>query len=168
MKKYLIFTICGLGLVMSSVLAQTGVTGSTKGNNDFLTGDVKDSKIKAKNNIMVDESEVLNITGISGSSFTVSNIADGTEKSYNHDLRVVISLNIAENKTEKYQIVFYSSQDKIPFAVANEISVFSVYYPISLYESIKTRLEQSVAARKKVQLKVVRKTNGYREGTLIF
>ncbi|HYC40131.1 MAG TPA: hypothetical protein VEB63_06540 [Chitinophagaceae bacterium] len=168
MKRHLIFAVCGMGLFISSLQAQLG-TVSESGNTDMkMTVDVRDSKIKARNNVTGDESETLNVTGIGGSVFTVSNQADGTDKSYDHNLRVVLSLNLAENKTEKYQLVFYSEGEKLPFAVASEISTFSVYYPISMYESIRQKLEQSLAARKKVQLKVIRKADGYREGTLIF
>jgi hypothetical protein len=170
MKKYLFFTICGLGLIITSAFAQnsTGTLSESKTSEARMSDIDKSIKLKSKNNITVDESEVLNVTGISGSAFTVWNTADGTEKSYNHELRVVVSLNIAENKSQKYQLVFYSSGDKIPFAVGNDVTSFSVFYPISMYESIKQKLEQSLNAKKRVQLKVIRKSDGYREGTLIF
>ena len=163
MNKFL-SVICAVCLSVLSVSAQ----------NTDRTGKVNESsvsmkaKMKGGNLILKDETELLNITGVNSSVFTVSNMSDGTEKSFNHDLRIILSLNTAENKNEKYQLVFYGSQDKIPFAVANEITAFSIYYPIAMYESIRENLDRSLASKKKIQLKLTRKTDGYREGTLIF
>jgi hypothetical protein len=46
--------------------------------------------------------------------------------------------------------------------------MISIYYPLSVYESLRSRLEQALIARKKVQVKVTLKTTGFREGVLIF
>jgi len=162
MSKFL----CAIGIVCLSVLSVSAQTDDRSGSTNSKTA--LQAKLKAGNMVANDQSEVLNITGVNSFVFTVSNLADGTEKSFHHNQRIVVSLNISESKSEKYQLVFYSNDDRLPFAVASDLSSFSIYYPIHLYESIKTKLEQAIAAKKKVQLKIVRKMDGYREGSLIF
>jgi len=115
-----------------------------------------------------DKTEIIDIIGAGSATFSVSNTADGSSSSYNHSMKITIGLTTPANIKSTYQLVFYSASENIPYAATTLDGVMTVYYPISMYEGIKQRLDQSFAARKKVQLKVVQKTNGYREGTLMF
>ena len=113
-----------------------------------------------------DKTELFEVTGTGGAIFSASNKSDGSPSSYDHNLKVTISL-VTNKKPGTYNLVFYSGGD-IKYAATYNNSELNVYYPIEWYESITKKLEQAFAARKKVQLRVVQNTDGYREGTLIF
>jgi hypothetical protein len=116
-----------------------------------------------------DKAEVHSITGFGTNvSFTASNVGDGTSNSFNHIQRVSLPLLVAGNKPANVQLVFYSAGEKIPFTVVATEGVVTVYYLIDLYEDIKKRLTEAFAARKKVQLKVELKKDGFREAVLSF
>jgi len=115
-----------------------------------------------------DKTDIFEITGTSGATFTASNISDGTSNSYRHSLRITLALATKENKGGNINLVFYTEGESMPYAAASENGALNIYYPRSMYESIKEKLDQSVITKKRVQLKVIQKADGFREGTLIF
>ena len=163
MKKHFLFLLTGFILFSSVSHAQNVDVDPNR-----VLNDAQLSKRAFKvENPGQDKTDVFDITGIGGASFTASNTADGSANSYSHALRITLPL-ITSNKKENYQLVFYSQFEKIPFAVATEVGVTSIYFPASVYDDIRQKLEQAITARKKIQLKVTMKTNGFREGVLIF
>jgi len=163
MKKYLLFSLIGL-MTMSFI---------AKAQKSSLNEELANSPVKTfvrayvPNFIKEDKTEVIEITGINGASFSVSNTADGSTNSYNHALRITIPL-ITTSKSGSYQLVFYSEVEKMPYATLEQGGVTSIYYPVSVYDGMKEKLEQAIAAKKKVKLNIVLKTTGYREGTITF
>lgn len=114
-----------------------------------------------------DKTDLFEITGIGNVVYTTSNVADATANSYKHSLKITIELFTTKNKTGNYQLIFSSPEEKIPYSASFVNDVLNIYYPLSVYESIREKLDQAFTAKKKVQIKVIQKTNGYREGTLI-
>ena len=114
-----------------------------------------------------DKTETISITGTRAASFTTSNTADGTAGSYKHSLRVTIPLT-TNSKTNEFQLVFYSANENIPYAVSQNGGVISMFFPMAVYESITQQLQAAVTARKPVQVKVTQKNTGYREASLVF
>ena len=110
--------------------------------------------------------EILEVVGLGMPSFTVSNMADGTQDSYSHSLRVTYSLQINGGRAG-FQVVFYGLNDKIPYAVAQEGNLTSVFMPYQVHEHLKGRIEQALAARRKVQLKINLLPSGLREATWV-
>lgn len=165
MKKYVVLSLAGLLCLSFSSLAQK----TDSDPNVIQTDDGRSLKRLFKiQNVTEDKTEVIDIIGTSNASFSASNTADGSSSSYKHSLRITLSLSTPSNIKGNYQLIFYSTGESIPYAAASIDGIVAVFYPMSMYEGIKQRLDQSFAAKKKVQLKVVQKTNGYREGTLMF
>jgi hypothetical protein len=108
------------------------------------------------------------VSGLGPTSYTTSNVMDGSVNSYQHSLRIVVGLTTPAYKNGSYQLVFYGADEKIQQAASVENGVVSLYYPVAAYEVLRTRLEQALTARKKVQVKMTQKTNGFREGVLLF
>ena len=115
-----------------------------------------------------DKSETWEVTGLGQTTYTASNVMDGSVSSFQHSLRIVVGLVTPAYKNGSYQLVFYGADEKIQQAASVENGLVSLYYPVAAYESMRSRLEQALAARKKVQVKTTQKTNGYREGVLVF
>lgn len=115
-----------------------------------------------------DRSDIYEVTSLGQTTHTASNTSDGSVASFRHSMRIELSLVTPAYKGGTCQLVFYGSDDKIQQAASTDNGVVSIYYPLAVYESLRTRLEQAIAGRKKVQIKVTQKTNGYREGVLIF
>jgi hypothetical protein len=174
MKKHLFFTVCAVMLVSFFAVAQTDkeLTVSREVKDPGLiipgSGPVANRTQFKVRNPSEDKTEVFDVTGTGGAVFASSNTADGTANSFKHSLRINLALIVANSKGNNFQLVFYSESENIPFAASAENGMFSVYYPMSMYESIKQKLDQYLASKKKIQLKVIQKTNGYREGTLTF
>ncbi len=156
MKKKLFFTFCTVCLVSAFAMAQ----------NESLAGSTSKAMYKAQNPAQ-DKTDIFEVTGTGGATFTTTNISDGTSSSYKHSLRIILALITKDNKGH-VNLVFYTEGDNMPYAAASENGALNVYYPRSMYESIKEKLDQWIAAKKKIQIKVIQKTDGYREGTLIF
>ncbi len=114
-----------------------------------------------------DKVDVIEVSGIGDVIYTTSNMADGSTASYQHSLKITIGLLTSKNRTGNCQLIFTSSEISHPYSVTLENDVVNIFYPMSAYEGIRTKLEQSLAAKKKVQIKVTQKTTGYREGTLV-
>lgn len=115
-----------------------------------------------------DKTVIYDITGTGSISFSVSNTADGTAGSYKHAQQITWTLLAAAEKTNEFQLVFYTGNMDMPYAALQNGKTITAYFPLSMYDDIKEKIGQSLAARKKVQLKVVQKKNGYREATLAF
>jgi hypothetical protein len=75
---------------------------------------------------------------------------------------------VLKTGNSSFQLVFYSDPTGLPQAASYKEGFLNIYYPISFYDGIREKLEQAIANKKKVYVKVVQKTNGYREGSLIF
>ena len=110
------------------------------------------------------QQEVLDVVGLGLPIFSVSNIADGTSASFLHNLRIAYPLQIGGGRNG-FQLIFYGINDKIPYAVAQEGDLTSVYLPYQVHEHLKGRIEQALAARRKVQLKINLLPSGLREAT---
>ena len=108
------------------------------------------------------QQETFEVLSLGTPIFTVSNIADGSWESYSHNLRVAYPLQIGGGRTG-FQLIFYGLNDKIPYAVAQEGNITSVYVPYSVHDQLKGKIEQTLAARKKVQLKINLLPSGLRE-----
>jgi hypothetical protein len=115
-----------------------------------------------------DKSEIYDVTGIGQTTYLASNTMDGTIASYEHSIRIQVGLTTPAAKGMNCQLIFYGPNEKVQQAVSSDNGAVSIYYPIAVYESMRSRLEQALAARKKIQVKVALKTNGYREGVLVF
>lgn len=115
-----------------------------------------------------DQSETWDVTGLGQTTYSASNVMDGSVNSFQHTLRIVVGLTTPAYKTGSYQLVFYGADEKIQQAASVENGVVSLYYPVAAYEALRSRLEQALAVRKKVQVKMTQKTNGFREGVLLF
>ena len=123
----------------------------------------------SKNDIVRENKEsVVEIIGIGNSTFATSSNFEGTASSYKYSLKITLSLLLSSASKETFQLVFYSPEDAaLPQAASFQDGVTTVFYPISLYEAIKFKLDQSFTLKKKVQLKVTLHTDGFREGILI-
>ena len=121
---------------------------------------------KVYNNPTQEKTDQFDITGIGGTTFVASNTADGTANSFLHNVQVIVKLNTSKAGSD-FQLNFYSSPNNVQQAATYTDGVLNIYYPVELYDAVRTRLEQALAAKKKVTVKVVQKPNGYREGTLV-
>jgi len=115
-----------------------------------------------------DKSESWEVTALGQTTYTASNVMDGSATSFQHTIRIVIGLTTPAYKHGSCQLVFYGADEKIQQAAAVENGVLSIYYPLATFEGVRSRLEQALAVRKKVLVKMTQKTNGYREGVLVF
>lgn len=124
---------------------------------------------KVYNNPEKDQTDQFEIQALGTTTFTASNTADGSANSYRHSLQIVVGLiPVNRNASTSFQLHFYSPNDNIQQAAMYKDGTLSIYYPVEVYDDIRAKLEQALAAKKKVSVKVVQKTNGYREGTLLF
>lgn len=115
-----------------------------------------------------DKMDTWEVKSVGNVSFATSNTADGTVNSYQHALRITMTLVMTDTRAGNVQLVFYSEGEPMPFAVIRNGTDVAIYYPVAVYADIKEKLEQSLAARKRVTVKVTEKTTGYREGVLNF
>lgn len=115
-----------------------------------------------------DKTDLVEISGLGGATFTVANTNDGSPDAFKHSLRITLSLVPASGKQGTYELIFYPPTENIQLSAMYTDGLLKIYYPISLYQGIKEKLDQSFAARKKVTVKVIQRTNGYREGSIIF
>lgn len=113
----------------------------------------------------VDNSEAIEIVGLGTPSFKVSNLADGTYSSYEHSLRVSYPLLLSGGKTG-YVICFYGTTEKIPYAVETKGGTTTLFLPFSTHDLIKGRIEQTIATKKKIAVKLVQQADGYREAII--
>lgn len=124
-------------------------------------------KLVAISNPKQDETHEFEISGAGTTVFSTSNVADGTVNTYKHNQQITVSLVPSDKSKGEFHVIFYSDPKEVPQTANYTDKKVAVYYPIQLYESIKEKLDQAFSARKKVYVKVVQKTNGFREGSLI-
>jgi len=156
MKKF--FLICTAILMLSAHLfAQNSETNNSGAGTRVF---------KVYNNPKEEKTDQFEITGFGATTFTASNTADGTTNSFNHNVQIILGLTSAK-AGNNFQLNFYSSSNNIQQAATYNEGVLNIYYPVELYDAVRTKLEQAFTARKKVTVKVVQKPNGYREGTLV-
>jgi hypothetical protein len=163
LKHLLILLATGISVVSWSQSSETVVDEPAR----VIDGEIKKPVFKARQP-MEDKVETIEVSGLGQTTYTTSNTVDGSVKSFEHSLRIVVSLNTVGGKPSSCQLIFYTAGDKIQQAAASDNGQVNIFYPVSVYESIRTRLEQALTARKKVQIKVTQKTTGYREGVLMF
>ena len=111
-------------------------------------------------------SEMLELVNLGSPSFSVSNLADGTLSSYQHSTRITYSIQVINGKGE-YKLVFYGASEKIPYSVFTENGVTTIYMPFSMHDYFKSKVDQALTARKKVQLKLNLSTSGLREAVWV-
>jgi hypothetical protein len=165
MKKNLACTLLIMLFFADPLMAQNSETTQNAAASRFTTR----QQVPKTENPAQDKTDQFEIQGLGGTTFTASNTYDGGMNSFKHSLLVTVTL-VPINKvgTNNFQIVFYSESAGIPQAASYNGGILNVYYPISFYEGIKEKLEQSIAAKKKIFVKVIQTTTGYREGSLIF
>lgn len=166
MKKYVFSTLCGLLLMSLLSTAQKSETVNDD-INAKMAQQKKDPSIVRAQLTREDRSTTIEITGVGTSSFAVSNKFDGTSNSYKHALNITVPLLIAGANKENYQLVFYSPESPSAYAASTNAGVTNIYYPVSLYDGIKLKIDQTLAAKKKIQLKVTQRTDGFSEAVLI-
>jgi hypothetical protein len=167
MNKRLLFLVTGF-LFAVTAFCQSSETIEAATQSKSMMDKVNSKSTFKAHNPKEDKTDMLTVTGIGSVSFATSNTSDGTSNSYYHSQRITMPLQVSYVKPVNVSLIFYSSGDKIPYAATSGDEGVNVYYPISLYEEIKQRLEQSLSAKKKVQLKVTQKTDGFREAVLLF
>jgi hypothetical protein len=160
MKKYSFYSLLAALLISFNLSAQQSETNN--GNSSNLP-----RVFKVYNNPSQEKTDQFEITGFGGTTFTASNTADGTANSFNHNVQIILGLNSAKAVSTNFQLNFYSGTNNIQQAASFSDGTVNIYYPVALYDAVRTKLEQSFAAKKKVTVKVVQKPNGYREGTLV-
>ncbi|MEY3589928.1 MAG: hypothetical protein RLZZ466_448 [Bacteroidota bacterium] len=111
-------------------------------------------------------SETLELVNLGSPSFSVSNLADGTLSSYQHSTRVIYSIQVINGKGE-YKLVFYGIGEKIPYSVITENGITTINMPFQLHDYFKSKVDQNLTARKKVQLKINLSTSGLREAVWV-
>jgi hypothetical protein len=106
--------------------------------------------------------ETFELTILGSPTFSVSNLADGTLSSYQHTTRLTYPLQLINGKGE-YKLVFYGAGEKVPYSVFTENGITTIYMPFFIHDYFKSKVDQALAARKKVQLKISLSTSGLRE-----
>jgi hypothetical protein len=161
MKKHFFKALCIALLSTGSVTAQVSET-------EFSKAPAGVRAFKVYNNPTQEKTDQFDIQGFGGTTFTASNTADGTTNSFKHSLQIIVTL-VPVNKTgnKNFQLNFYSPTENIQQAATYTDETLNIYYPVTVYDAIRAKLEQAFAARKKVMVKVIQKPNGYREGTLV-
>lgn len=138
--------------------AVSGNKSSSKNQIALSTRSVKEDKI-----------DVIDVTGLGGTTFSALNLPDGTSaRGDRYSLKITMSLLTGANKTAGYQLVFNPDGEKNTYAVEAKDGITSVNFPQFTFEVIRQKLEQSLAAKKKVQLKITQNPSGFREGVLVF
>jgi len=164
MKKQTLFLLLVAGILTVQVQAQK----SEEDPDVIRSGGVLMKRAFRTELPAADKTETWEVKGISSVVFAASNTADGSTNSYKHNLRITIELLMTDIKAGKYQLVFYSAGENMPYAMSRLEGFTTIYYPVAIYDDIRQKLEQSLAARKKVTIKVAEKTNGFKEGVLSF
>lgn len=119
-------------------------------------------------NVKDDKVSIVDITGISGGSFSTMNYPDGSSRNNNISLKTVVKLTAANANSGSYQLVFYSENDRPLHVVDQAGTETSIFYPISLYEPMRQKLEQVLVQKKKFQIKITTNADGYKEALLSY
>ena len=166
MKKN-VSLITGFLLMTTGLLAQKTENDPTAGAGG-RTGTAQTKEQYYALNPKEDKSETIDITGTGSMSFSVSNKSHGSAAStYTHSEKITLSIS-TNTKNTTYQLIFYSDKEYFQNITTQEGSIVSVYFPMSMYTEIKQKIDQFLAAKKKVQLKLTQKAEGFTEATLLF
>lgn len=161
-KKLLLFLMTFCSVVYVSAQAQETLS-------DTRIMDRSSGVLFKQGLVTEDKSETFTITGIGNNvTFSASNYSDGTANSFNHLQKVTLPITVTYNTPIKVQLVFYAPGDKIPHTAMWTNEGVTVFYNMDFYDEIKKRLSDALAAKKKVQLQVIIKKDGYREASLLF
>jgi hypothetical protein len=170
MKKYFIYMLA-MGLFSATTgVAQTGLDVNSKPTPVANNGSTGEKAFKSRT-IRQDTNELFEIQGMGGTTFTSSNTMDGTTNSFKHSLQILVGLTPVPKTpvtTSTFQLIFYSPNDNIQQAASSAENKVNIYFPVAVYEDVRSKLEQAFAAKKKVTIKVIQRLDGYREGTIIF
>lgn len=129
---------------------------------------IKQQMALKNRNAQDDKVIVVEVTGIGGGSFSTMNYPDGSSRNNNLSLKTTLKLTVSANNAGSYQLVFYSENEK-PVHVAEQSGTeTSIFYPISLYDVIRQKIEQATMQKKKCQIKLTTSNDGYREAVLIY
>jgi len=112
-----------------------------------------------------DNVEIIELISLGTPTIKISNMADGTKRSYDHALRISYPLVLASGKTG-YQLCFYNTPEIMPYTVETKAGITSIYFPVSIHDVIKNRIDQTLAAKKKIAIKLTQLIDGYREAIL--
>jgi len=112
-----------------------------------------------------DNVETIELISLGAPTIKISNTADGTSGSYDHALLISYPLVLAGGKTG-YKLCFYNTSDKMPYSVETKAGVTSIYFPASILEFIKNGIDQALATKKRIFIKLTQLTNGYREAVI--
>lgn len=129
---------------------------------EFIPEGQKGAQVFKHARVLNDQTEILEVISMSAPTITASNLVDGTAASYNHKLRIAYTIQLAGGKGG-YQLVFYGEDEKISYAVNAEGGATIIYMPLVIHEYFKSKMDQALTARKKVQLKINVLTSGLRE-----
>ena len=165
MKKYILLTTCPALFITLGLFAQKENISSA----GLINGTANTKEQYYALHPKEDKSDIIDITGLGNISFGVYNQTGGTAGSmgYTHSENIVLSL-ITNVKGSNYQLVFYSDKENLAKIVNQEGDLTSVYFPMSMYNDIKQKLDQAISQKKKAQLKLVQKTIGYIGASLLF
>ena len=116
-----------------------------------------------------DRTQLVDILGIAGQSFSVANATDGSANGMGYNRTEHIELALVTNvKDTAYRILFYSDRETFQQVVSTAGTVRTVYFPAYMYADIKQKLDQALLQKKKAQLKIVLRKEGYTEASLQF
>jgi len=162
MRKYGLFLLPAI-LVVAMANSQSAEVDP----NSVKTDNKLANRVFKERNPTEDKTDLVEVNGLGSATFTVSNVADGTANSYRHSKRIILGLQTTA-KGISYRLVFYGDDENIPYTVSLENSTMSLLYPSYMYDDIKQKIEQGLAQRKKIQIKVEQKKDGYREASILF
>ncbi len=112
-----------------------------------------------------DNIEIIELISLGTPTIKISNTADGTRSSYDHALRISYPMVLAGGKTG-YQLCFYNPSEIIPYSVETKDGITSLYFPVTTHDFIKSRIDQTLATKNKIVVKITQLTNGYREAKI--
>lgn len=156
-----------LVILILSCSAISYAQSSQKEDKQFNSEDQKGVPVFKYARVLNDQSDVFEVINISAPTFSTSNIVDGTAESFNHKLRVAYNLQLNGSKGS-FQLVFFGEDEKVPFAVNTENGLTTIYMPYVVHDNFKSKLDQAISARKKVQVKINLLTSGKREVVWLF
>ena len=132
----------------------------------FIPEPQKGTQVFKHARLLESQVETVEITGLGSPNFATSNMVDGTMESYNHKVRVTYTLQVTGGKGV-YQLVFYMPNEKMPYSVNTENGITTIYMPLQLHDYFKSKVDQNLTARKKVQLRLNLSTSGLREAVWV-
>ena len=165
------FTLILLATCVSGIaFSQTTDAQTFSANGATADGKGKQKQMEALKATNANENKIdlLEITGLNGLVFNSMNYPDVSSRGISHSMKITLSLLTGATKATGYQLVFFPANETIQYAVETQNGTTSINLSMNTFETIQQKLEQYLAAKKKVQLKITQNPNGYREGLVIF